>query len=1153
MLILTNIGIPLLFCPSTNAFSPRGSYGKRARKGFLIDILRVFNVFYPPWDGKTSLLAYICPHKKRFPSLCDSLLCRRRPRERNADETKPRHRPKKAAESLHEDKKNHPTITMKKLLALLSLALPLLGASVKGYAQTPNPDSTPLATESVEDGVYYIASTSESLFDITAPYIAAASTSALKLVAKADLPTASGSTTGLWKITQQGAGTWTDGVKYYIQSLENGQSWSTGPAVPLGTAKYYAIIYDSDNGCYKIQGHTSEGSIGNKKPVAATSATAFNRGGDNNTWKLIPAYTTQTCTLNYTDDKGNTFSASQMLPVGTDIATAAAIDYYKDFTETSGKTVVEKGTETYNISCTADFPFEEGKFYTMKIRAASPITSGSCSVVWTAGSTSVGTRSSDSDIAKMGAYWRFERVANTQNQVRLANNAAGKPQYVTFANMGKNNSTATMGDAGTTFVIKPCNAGFRLCSTSSNTQNVNDISGNLGVWTADASTTDQGSTLTIALAAEQPSPVAFTVKNGDETLYTAKEVDGYYWKNGESVTDGTFQVANSYYTVDSSNAAYAEGTPVTLTASFPFAFTPSGQSGTRHWTLLRVRDDDTHLCQLNPATTGMQTRSTSNDMSAKTNVDNVTRLGQWAFVLKDGTFDQYYIVNRASGDNNALRLSSETQGATATMSPIASATAFYVAPQPSEFTTFTNGFTIQPNNTNTHAMGDHGSNDLTYWTNRGSSELNAAGSIFRVAEIAAETAAATVETANSGADTGFVGQLSIPSESLATLKTKTTSADFVDYYYSLLTDKANYTQPDASKLYRIYFKRGTRYPQNALAEADKDGTVKTDDATRKITTVAADDASVSAPSTVSRFVATGEDGVWYIQNANSDFYWGSTQDSEGYDVNLYAVKDAAYAGKYKVDCTTSGTATELGLIDTGITSSTTQYLNSLYGDDNTSSELTHYQANTYFGLDAGDVVYIKEVTEHPLTLKAEYATLCLPFAVTVPEGVTAYKVTDATTTELLMSELTGTVPAGTGMIVKGTAGATVSFPIAAGTDETPATDNKLTGVTVQRTGLDALSFYGLAKKNDHVAFYLSSVTEMPANKAYLLTSATAQSDPSSLSQLLDFNAGTPTGISAAAASGDKAADAYYDLSGRRVLYPSRGVYVKGNGQKVFLK
>ena len=46
---------------------------------------------------------------------------------------------------------------------------------------------------------------------------------------------------------------------------------------------------------------------------------------------------------------------------------------------------------------------------------------------------------------------------------------------------------------------------------------------------------------------------------------------------------------------------------------------------------------------------------------------------------------------------------------------------------------------------------------------------------------------------------------------------------------------------------------------------------------------------------------------------------------------------------------------------------------------------------------------------------------------------------------------------------------------------------------------------------------------------------------------------TTTGIDSVEAAADTDTDVYYDLSGRRVLYPTKGIYVKADGTKVFLK
>ena len=69
-----------------------------------------------------------------------------------------------------------------------------------------------------------------------------------------------------------------------------------------------------------------------------------------------------------------------------------------------------------------------------------------------------------------------------------------------------------------------------------------------------------------------------------------------------------------------------------------------------------------------------------------------------------------------------------------------------------------------------------------------------------------------------------------------------------------------------------------------------------------------------------------------------------------------------------------------------------------------------------------------------------------------------------------------------------------------------------------------------------------------ANKAYYVSNAAATA-----AFTLSFG-GTSTSIDAVEATdGAEKATIYYDLSGRRVLYPSNGIFVTGEGQKVFIK
>ena len=67
-----------------------------------------------------------------------------------------------------------------------------------------------------------------------------------------------------------------------------------------------------------------------------------------------------------------------------------------------------------------------------------------------------------------------------------------------------------------------------------------------------------------------------------------------------------------------------------------------------------------------------------------------------------------------------------------------------------------------------------------------------------------------------------------------------------------------------------------------------------------------------------------------------------------------------------------------------------------------------------------------------------------------------------------------------------------------------------------------------------------------ANKAYMNSTTT----PSNM-KVFNFG-GTSTSINNAVV-GNAENNVYYDLNGRRVLYPAHGVFVKANGEKVYIK
>lgn len=99
-------------------------------------------------------------------------------------------------------------------------------------------------------------------------------------------------------------------------------------------------------------------------------------------------------------------------------------------------------------------------------------------------------------------------------------------------------------------------------------------------------------------------------------------------------------------------------------------------------------------------------------------------------------------------------------------------------------------------------------------------------------------------------------------------------------------------------------------------------------------------------------------------------------------------------------------------------------------EDRTEGKLHSWNATV-----TGNNFIINEVTEIPVTISsAGVATLNLPFAVTIPEGVKAYTGTK-NNNEITLSEITGTIPANTPVIIEGE-GKVHQFAIAYGNTET---------------------------------------------------------------------------------------------------------------------
>lgn len=208
--------------------------------------------------------------------------------------------------------------------------------------------------------------------------------------------------------------------------------------------------------------------------------------------------------------------------------------------------------------------------------------------------------------------------------------------------------------------------------------------------------------------------------------------------------------------------------------------------------------------------------------------------------------------------------------------------------------------------------------------------------------------------------------------------------------------------------------------------------------------------------------------------------------------------------------------------------------------------------NIYSANEPANIWQIEKVTTVPVSITdAKYATVAFPFATKVTtNNVKAYYATDAANGMITLVEYPeGIIPANQGALLYNEAGATTANLEIVTTEKT-VEGNKLMPATAKRSGFAANETYVLAKNSaNEAAFLKNGLTVVPANKAYV---ATENIPAGSSSNVLNFNFGQVTGINGVVAA-DKAGVQYFDLQGRRVLYPAHGIFVTNTGKKVFVK
>ena len=290
--------------------------------------------------------------------------------------------------------------------------------------------------------------------------------------------------------------------------------------------------------------------------------------------------------------------------------------------------------------------------------------------------------------------------------------------------------------------------------------------------------------------------------------------------------------------------------------------------------------------------------------------------------------------------------------------------------------------------------------------------------------------------------------------------------------------------------------------------------------------VSAATSNVNNANQLFTFLPTGNDKEYYLYNGNFQYMLGPLGNNETEPI---VTADNAAAGKWKIESTATGLSSIICQNKTGGHTGL-----HLAGDN---SRLVPWTNNAEASL-----WYIEPVDEFALTIN-EYAAVCMPFVMTLPQGVIAYTAGAPQTADGI--EFVPLTECGTGVIAANTpvvlAAENGTYYIGVGGEaEAIEAENQLRGV-LKSESVSGSNIYAL--KNGEFVKRANSSGTIAANTAYY----TADNADASL----PVKKGEATGIKDVKAENGKV-KGIYDLHGRKVAKPIKGIYII-DGNKVLVK
>jgi len=188
----------------------------------------------------------------------------------------------------------------------------------------------------------------------------------------------------------------------------------------------------------------------------------------------------------------------------------------------------------------------------------------------------------------------------------------------------------------------------------------------------------------------------------------------------------------------------------------------------------------------------------------------------------------------------------------------------------------------------------------------------------------------------------------------------------------------------------------------------------------------------------------------------------------------------------------------------------------------------------------------EEITVNSTGISSYVTTNALNFSDV--DGLTAYIATEETSTNCQLTEVTE-VPAGTPIIVRGTASTTFNVPV--GTCTELSTTNLLAGsATETHTVTSSETIYALSATYGDLRKVSTGVV-IPAKKAYLISTIATSATAKSIS--FGNEEEDPTAVNSVSAEGGKTASKFFNAAGQQVDANYKGFVIDENGKKYIKK